>query len=53
MFLPGSGNYLQDRLEREMEESEAGEDYCPDCNCDHCRCDEVYEQSKERTEHGK
>lgn len=43
--LPGSGNHLQDRLDREIDEEERrGEDYCSDCKHSPCICDEEYER---------
>ena len=35
-----SGNYLQDRLEAEMNRK----DVCSDCGYEYCRCDELYER---------
>lgn len=43
MILPGSGNYLQDRLEREMlreEVEERNEGRCESCKMSICICDD-------------
>jgi hypothetical protein len=42
--LPGSGNCLVDRLDRELNHDE---EYCSDCKSSPCQCDEKYEQSRE------
>jgi len=53
MHLPGSGNYLVDMYEAEMTRQERyPEGHCSDCDSAPCRCDDLYEQFKERTEHG-
>jgi hypothetical protein len=45
MFLPGSGNSVVDRFEREQAREEP-DDYCTDCKSSPCQCDELYERSR-------